>query len=165
MGPSDRGCAGRTTRWVARHRVCDEDHPTTGLHSPHGPRYTGAQAPTNVSPGGTAWGDDAAGTDCEGIVGRTASGQHRRWRRRVLAAEQARGVVNCPICGVALDYEHSMRPNSAEPDHVVAFKFGGGYELSNGRALCRRCNQRRGDGSRDVVNATQVKIATTDVVW
>ena len=111
------------------------------------------------------WGDDAAGTDCEGIVGRTASGQHRRWRRRVLAAEQARGVVNCPICGVALDYEHSMRPNSAEPDHVVAFKFGGGYELSNGRALCRRCNQRRGDGSRDVVNATQVKIATTDVVW
>lgn len=98
-------------------------------------------------------------------MGRTASGQHRRWRRRVLAAEQARGVVHCPICGVVLDYEHSMRPNSAEPDHVVAFKFGGGYELSNGRALCRRCNQRRGDGSRDVVNATQVKIATTDVVW
>nr|DAP92181.1 MAG TPA: hypothetical protein [Caudoviricetes sp.] len=54
MGPSDRGRVGQTTRWVARVRVCDEDHPTPGLRPPVCPRYTGAQAPTNVSPGGTA---------------------------------------------------------------------------------------------------------------
>ena len=96
---------------------------------------------------------------------RTATGKHRRWRKRILQAEQTRGITNCPICNTKLDYNHSMQPNSAEPDHIIAHKYGGGYTLDNGRAICRRCNQSRGDGTNDARRGMQPKQITTDLQW
>ena len=80
---------------------------------------------------------------------RTGTAKHRHWRRRVLAAAQDAGVTNCPMCGVRLDYSRGLRPNSAEPDHIIPYSMGGDLSLDNGRVLCRTCNIRRGNGLRD----------------
>lgn len=79
---------------------------------------------------------------------RTGTAQYKQWRRRVLAAARDSGVIQCPHCRVVLDYDRGLRPNSAEPDHILPHRWGGQNALENGRVLCRRCNQSRGDGVR-----------------
>lgn len=64
----------------------------------------------------------------------------------MLRRDRENGVTNCPICNVLLDYEVSRQPNSAEPDHIVPTARGGTDHASNGRTICRLCNQRRGAG-------------------
>ena len=44
---------------------------------------------------------------------RTGTAAYQHWRRRVLARGRVDGVTCCPSCGVVLDYEHGMKPNSA----------------------------------------------------
>ena len=94
---------------------------------------------------------------------RTGTAAYQHWRRRVLARGRADGVTCCPSCGVVLDYEHGMRRNSAEPDHILPRKWGGQNVMDNGRVLCRRCNIRRGAG-RELKQQTQ-REATTDFAW
>jgi len=94
---------------------------------------------------------------------RTGTAAYKHWRRRVLARGQADGVTSCPICGVQLDYRRGRQPNSAEPDHILAHRWGGRETAENGRVLCRRCNQSRGDGRRTAT--PEPKRTTTDFAW
>mgnify|MGYP005611765431 CR=1 len=75
---------------------------------------------------------------------RTGLTPHLRFRRAVLNRDRRNGITNCPHCNVAMDYQVSRQPNSAEPDHIVPIARGGTNDPSNGRAICRRCNQSRG---------------------
>lgn len=79
---------------------------------------------------------------------RTSLAPHRDFRRRVLARDKAAGVTHCPECGVELDYTNTRNPDSAEPDHIVPVAQGGTNATSNGRTICRECNQRLGGKTR-----------------
>jgi len=65
-----------------------------------------------------------------------------RDKARAQAIEQ--GQARCPLCGVALDWEYSGRPNSAEVDHVIPHSQGGLDAIENTRIICRLDNQRLG---------------------
>jgi len=65
------------------------------------------------------------------------SGEWKRKRRLVLARDEGRCQLQLPGCtGLATCV-----------DHVLPRKYGGTEALANLRAACRRCNQRRGDGT------------------
>lgn len=101
------------------------------------------------------------------VSSRTGLTPHLRFRKAVLTRDRKAGVTHCPIpgCGVELDYGVSRQPNSAEPDHIIpaaqATTLGWTvWQLnapSNGRTICRRCNQSIGDGS-DPKPATKTKV-------
>ncbi|WP_218938077.1 HNH endonuclease [Actinomyces culturomici] len=75
---------------------------------------------------------------------RTGTTAHIQWRDAVIARDRSLGVTRCPECKVELDYTRGKLPNSAEADHITPVALGGGYELDNGRVICRRCNQSSG---------------------
>lgn len=102
------------------------------------------------------------------VTSRTGTSSHLRFRREVLRRDRAEGVTHCPACGVLLDYDVSRQPNSAEPDHIVPVAMGGTNDVSNGRVLCRLCNQKRGKGSsrqQIKAEARQSRHVTTLVEW
>lgn len=98
------------------------------------------------------------------VSSRTGLTPHIRFRKAVLGRDRRAGITNCPDCDCALDYDISRQPNSAEPDHIVPAaqaQLLGWTDAqlnhpSNGRTLCRRCNQSRGAGnvSKKVNTAT-----------
>lgn len=75
---------------------------------------------------------------------RTGLTPHLRFRRAVLTRDRKAGITNCPLCNVTLDYMVTRQPNSAEPDHIIPIARGGTNNPTNGRTICRRCNQQRG---------------------
>ena len=75
---------------------------------------------------------------------RTGTGEWKRLRARAIRLAQINGVTHCPLCGVALDYEVSKRPNSPEPDHIVPHALGGRDVIENLMVICRLCNQSKG---------------------
>lgn len=97
------------------------------------------------------------------VSSRTGTSQYRHWRKRVLAAGRAAGITHCPSCNVVLDYVNTLTPASAEPDHILPHRWGGKNVLENGRVLCRRCNQSRGD--RVNVPKRQSRPSSVDVDW
>ncbi|WP_429952174.1 HNH endonuclease [Leucobacter allii] len=87
---------------------------------------------------------------------RTGTAKYKAWRKATLHRAQQQGITHCPCnancshhrgrrCNIWLDYLISRRPNSAEPDHIVAHAQGGRETRDNGTVLCRRCNQAVGD--------------------
>lgn len=76
---------------------------------------------------------------------RTGTTQYLKARKKSLRLAQAQGITHCPYCGVMLDYEVTRKPNSAEPDHVIAHAKGGQDHVDNLSICCRRCNQSKGD--------------------
>ena len=97
------------------------------------------------------------------VSSRTGTSQYKHWRKRVLAAGRAAGVTHCPVCNVVLDYVNTRTPASAEPDHILPHRWGGKNVLENGRVLCRRCNQSRGD--RVNVPRRAARPTSVDVDW
>ncbi len=100
---------------------------------------------------------------------RTGTAQYKRWRREVLRQAQRDDITNCPLCGIQLDYSRGLQPNSAEPDHIQPDSLGGRNVIENGRAICRLCNQRRGNGTRErkqqKAEAARRRQVTTLVEW
>lgn len=100
---------------------------------------------------------------------RTGTSSHKRFRRDVLSRDRRAGVTHCPLCGVLLDYDVGRKPNSAEPDHLIPPMFGGTDHVDNGATICRTCNIRRGNGSRERKQARQeaaaARTVTTLVDW
>ncbi len=78
------------------------------------------------------------------VASRTGLTPHLNFRRRVLTRDRKAGVTHCPECNVQLDYDNSRQPHSAEPDHITPIAYGGTNDPSNGRTICRRCNQSLG---------------------
>ena len=60
---------------------------------------------------------------------------------------QADGLTHCPgvdkPCGVQLDYDTPLQPNSAETDHIIEHRYGGTDDVDNLRVICRACNLAR----------------------
>lgn len=97
---------------------------------------------------------------------RTGTAKYKRWRLAILTRDRNAGITHCPLCGCVMDYEHGLKPNSAEPDHILADKFGGQLTGDNGRAICRHCNQSRGDGSKSArAKAMKPAVVTIDFDW
>ena len=100
---------------------------------------------------------------------RTGTASHKRFRRDVLNRDRRAGITHCPLCGVLLDYDVGRKPDSAEPDHLLAHALGGTDSPDNGRTICRKCNQSRGDGQGDRKRAKRKAVAartvTTLVDW
>jgi len=101
------------------------------------------------------------------VSSRTGLGPRKRFRRAVLSRDEINGVTHCPICGVLLDYRHSRQPNSAEPDHIIPIARGGSNDPTNGRTICRRCNQSKKDKTYAPSPAPRVPVRkpTTLVDW
>ena len=99
------------------------------------------------------------------VTSRTGTASHKRFRIAVLQAGQNNGVTHCPIpgCGIWLDYDRGLRPNSAEPDHIVRVADGGTNSPTNGRVICRRCNQSL--GSRKAATAAPASSARPLIDW
>ncbi|QCB97130.1 HNH endonuclease [Arthrobacter sp. PAMC25564] len=76
---------------------------------------------------------------------RTGTSQWKKLRAKVLHKAQAQGRTQCPYCGVTLNYQQGLRPNSAEVDHIIPHARGGQDVEENAIACCRRCNQSKGN--------------------
>lgn len=96
---------------------------------------------------------------------RTSLAPHRNFRLRVLTRDKAAGITHCPECNVLLDYEVSRNPNSAEPDHIVPHALGGTNEPSNGRTICRQCNQSRGGKTASLTPPPPPKPVVSSPIW
>ncbi|WP_353809088.1 HNH endonuclease [Agromyces sp. SYSU T00194] len=96
---------------------------------------------------------------------RTGTAPHIHFRRRVLQAGQDQGITHCPLCGCTLDYTKGRTPQSAEPDHIIPITRGGTNDPSNGRVLCRRCNQARGNRLQDPKPTAPEPPITTGFNW
>lgn len=70
---------------------------------------------------------------------RAKRGNEQQFRRAVLT----RDGLRCQLCGIITTLTPG-KPNSAEADHVVAVANGGHSGVTNGRAVCRTCNRKRG---------------------
>lgn len=107
------------------------------------------------------------------VSSRTGLTPHLTFRRRVLARDRAAGITNCPECGTPLDYNVSRQPNSAEPDHIIpaaqARELGWTDQQlnnpTNGRAICRRCNQSRGANTTRPTPTKTRKPVTASPGW
>ena len=96
---------------------------------------------------------------------RTGTTGHKRWRAAVLKRDRAAGQTTCPTCGVTLAWDTSLQPDSPEPDHITPWSLGGTNTLDNGRTICRRCNQRRGNGRNNAPKRRRTGTTTTLVAW
>lgn len=79
---------------------------------------------------------------------RTGTAKYLRNRARVLRQAQADGLTHCPgvdgrTCGVKLDYDTPLLPNSAETDHILEHRNGGTDDIDNLRVICRADNLAR----------------------
>ena len=79
-------------------------------------------------------------------VNRYANGHRRRQVRAQVLAEED----NCAICGLPVDKTlPAGLAGSPEVDEIIPVSKGGSpYDRANCRLTCRRCNARRGNGSR-----------------
>lgn len=82
------------------------------------------------------------------VRSRTSTASWKAIRRKMIRRAREADLVACPLCQRVLDYDSYQQPDSAEVDHVVSVAQGGTDELSNLTVICRRCNQSKGDGSR-----------------
>ena len=76
---------------------------------------------------------------------RTGTATWKNLRKRAIYRAKRVGLTHCPICKVALDYQVSLTPASAEVDHVIPHSKGGLDHIDNVTVICRACNQRKGN--------------------
>jgi len=99
-------------------------------------------------------------------MSRTATTKWRKIRDQRRQLDLEAGIYNCPLCRTGLDWEYSLRPNSAEVDHITPHAQGGKDELNNTRVICRLCNQSRGGReNRQRAKTSAAKPLHTSRIW
>ena len=99
---------------------------------------------------------------------RSGTATHKRMRAKILAHAIENGILNCPTCGVELDFNVSRRPNSPEADEITPYVVRGytSTNLEDWQVLCRQCNQRKGarlgNARKRVVAAKRMRVSP---VW
>lgn len=96
---------------------------------------------------------------------RTGTASHKQFRTRVLTRDRDAGITQCPLCGVTLNYDTGRQSNSAEPDHIIPHAHGGTNDPTNGRTICRQCNQSRGNRMYNATPTETPPTITTLVNW
>lgn len=97
---------------------------------------------------------------------RTGTSAWKKVRKRALHLAQAHGLTRCPYCTVTLDYRVGRKPNSAEPDHIVAYANGGQDRIENLRVCCRTCNISKGNRpAPKTVTILKAKPLRTSRTW
>ena len=74
-----------------------------------------------------------------------------RWLHNAATAKRsarAAGLEHCPICHVRLTWDAGLLPSSPEADHIVPHSRGGNDSIDNIQIICRKCNQKKGNGRR-----------------
>ncbi len=74
-----------------------------------------------------------------------------RWLHNAAAAKRsarAAGLEHCPLCHVRLTWDTGLLPSSPEADHIVPHSRGGNDSLENIQIICRKCNQKKGNGRK-----------------
>jgi len=76
---------------------------------------------------------------------RTGTGNYLRNSARVKRQAQANGLTHCPApgCGVLLNWDTPRLDESAETDHILEARHGGGDNVENLRVWCRKSNRDR----------------------
>ncbi len=92
---------------------------------------------------------------------RTGTATWKRVRAQALARAKRAGVTHCRHCTTKLDYMQGLNPNSAEPDHLVAYSMGGKDHVDNLEVICRQCNQSKGHRDAPKANKTPAPLKTS----
>ena len=97
-----------------------------------------------------------------------------RWLHNAAAAKRsarAAGLEHCPICHVRLTWDAGLLPSSPEADHIVPHSRGGNDSIDNIQIICRKCNQKKGNGrkakppKRKRYQAARIKPTTDHETW
>lgn len=98
-------------------------------------------------------------------MSRTSTAKWQRARSIAIKRALDEGRLNCPICGVGMDFTQSGSPNSIEADHILPHSLGGPDHPDNVQIICRTCNRRKGNGQarqpRPIVRADPL----TNIDW
>ena len=92
---------------------------------------------------------------------RTGTAVWKRVREQALTKAKRLGQTRCPHCQTELDYTQGLRPNSAEPDHVIPYSMGGRDHIDNLVVICRRCNQSKGHRDAPKIKMTPHPLKTS----
>jgi len=94
---------------------------------------------------------------------RTGTATWKRVRAQALYRAKRNGVTHCRHCGVELNYDVSLLPESAEVDHLIPHSMGGKDHVDNTETICRLCNQSK--GNRAAPKERNVKPLKTSRKW
>lgn len=94
---------------------------------------------------------------------RTGTTAWKNLRKRAIYRAKRAGLTHCPLCNVALDYEISLTPCSAEVDHILPYSKGGEDHIDNVMVICRLCNVRKGNRATEAIQP--VKPLKTSREW
>jgi len=89
-------------------------------------------------------------------------------RRRQLRSRVLREETHCGICGEVVDKTlHHREPMAPEVDEIIPVSLGGSpLQRSNTRLVHRVCNQRRGDGRRERMQAAEGRApVVASTIW
>ena len=76
---------------------------------------------------------------------RTGTTAWKRVRDQAIRRAKRAGVTHCRHCGVLLNYEQGLLPESAEVDHLIPHSAGGKDHIDNIEVICRLDNQSKGN--------------------
>ena len=81
---------------------------------------------------------------------RTSTAEWKKIRDKRREEEYNKGLTNCPSCGVWLNWDQGLLPNSAEVDHIEPWVDTRTNDYNSTQIICRLCNQKKGgkQGSR-----------------
>lgn len=96
---------------------------------------------------------------------RTATAKWRRVRDQVRTEARERGLTNCPLCNVYLNWDQGRTPRSVEIDHILPVARGGSDDPSGLRAICRKCNQQMGGALTKRKAQPVIKTVDIDPDW
>lgn len=92
---------------------------------------------------------------------RTGTSTWKRVRAKAISKAKRNGVTHCRHCGVELNYDMGLLPESAEVDHLIPHSMGGKDHVDNTEVICRLCNQSKGNRAAPKARNTTTPLKTS----